>query len=124
MKRSDQERLLREILADANVEQARAAALQAGVAHLRQRRQRHAMLTSAAAALVVLVSLTVLMRRQVVPEAPPTANTPAPAPRVRFVNDEQLLALFPDRPVALVGRPGEQKLIFLDATGASATRAQ
>jgi hypothetical protein len=94
--------------------------LQAGVAHLRQRRQRRAVLTSAAAALAVLVSLTVLVRRQAVEEASPTVVASAPTSRVRFVNDEQLLALFPNRPVALIGRPGEQKLIFLDATDAAA----
>jgi hypothetical protein len=33
---------------------------------------------------------------------------------VKFINDEELLALFPGRPLALVGKPGEQQLVFLD----------
>lgn len=53
------------------------------------------------------------------PAPPPAARPPAPATasRVEFINDDQLLALFPNRPVALVGRPGAQRLIFLDADG-------
>jgi len=33
---------------------------------------------------------------------------------VRFISDDELLNLFPDRPVALVGAPGLQQLVFLD----------
>jgi hypothetical protein len=33
---------------------------------------------------------------------------------VKLINDDELLALFPDRPVALIGKPGQQQLVFLD----------
>jgi hypothetical protein len=36
------------------------------------------------------------------------------APQVKFITTEELLALFPDRPLALVGPPGRQRLIFFD----------
>lgn len=38
-------------------------------------------------------------------------------PVVRRVTDDELLALFPGRSVALIGRPGEQRLVFLDGAG-------
>jgi len=37
-----------------------------------------------------------------------------PTPRVRKISDEELFALFPDRQMALVGPPGDQRLLFLD----------
>ncbi len=37
-----------------------------------------------------------------------------PGTSIRVLNDEQLLALFKDRPVALVGQPGNQRLLLLD----------
>jgi hypothetical protein len=33
---------------------------------------------------------------------------------VKLINDEELFRLFPGRSLALIGKPGEQKLIFLD----------
>jgi hypothetical protein len=33
---------------------------------------------------------------------------------VRLLTDEQLLAMFPGRPVALIGPAGDQRLVFLD----------
>gem|GEM_PF-1322696 len=47
----------------------------------------------------------------------PAAGVSAAAPKarpVKFITDEQLLALFPGRPIALVGQPGHQQLLFLD----------
>jgi len=39
-------------------------------------------------------------------------------PAVQFINDDELLALFPNRPVALIGEPGKQRLVFLDRQNA------
>jgi hypothetical protein len=33
---------------------------------------------------------------------------------VRFISDDELLSLFPGRPVALIGAPGQQQFVFLD----------
>ncbi|HHY86181.1 MAG TPA: hypothetical protein GYA07_11730 [Verrucomicrobia bacterium] len=37
---------------------------------------------------------------------------------MQFINDDELLALFPNRPVALIGEPGKQRLVFLDRQNA------
>jgi hypothetical protein len=33
---------------------------------------------------------------------------------VEFISDEELLSLFPNQPLALVGPEGRQQLVFLD----------
>ena len=37
-----------------------------------------------------------------------------PGTDIRVINDEELFALFPDRPMALVRKNGETSLVFLD----------
>lgn len=37
-----------------------------------------------------------------------------PGTDIRVINDEELFALFPDRPLALVRKDGETSLVFLD----------
>jgi hypothetical protein len=32
----------------------------------------------------------------------------------KIISDQELFALFPNRPVALIGKPGNQELVFLD----------
>jgi hypothetical protein len=49
-------------------------------------------------------------------EAPPRLVDHEATPIVDVISDEELFALFPDRPVALIGKPGQQKLVFLDAS--------
>lgn len=39
---------------------------------------------------------------------------PADGRDAKFITDEELFALFPNRPLALVGKPGQQQLVFLD----------
>lgn len=41
------------------------------------------------------------------------ANT-VPGTSIKLVSEEELLALFPDRPVALVGPPEDRRFVFLD----------
>ena len=36
------------------------------------------------------------------------------APPVKFITDEELLALFPNRSVGLIGKAGHQELVFFD----------
>jgi len=33
---------------------------------------------------------------------------------MKYISDEELFKLFPGRSIALIGKPGEQELIFLD----------
>jgi hypothetical protein len=42
--------------------------------------------------------------------------------KVEYITTEQLFALFPNRPMALVGKPGHQQLIFLDDHPANKNR--
>ena len=39
--------------------------------------------------------------------------------KVEYITADQLFALFPNRQIALVGKPGHQQLIFLDDHPAS-----
>jgi hypothetical protein len=47
------------------------------------------------------------------PAAQPAVQT-VPGTNIRLVSDEELLAMFPGRPVALVGPPEDRKFVFLD----------
>lgn len=115
MKPSEQDRLLREILTDDALESVRAATLVAGVATLRRRRRRRALAASAMAlAIVVLLFATIMPRRTTSSLAPPRSVSTATMTHVKWIDDERLLALFPERGVALVGRPGAQRLVLLD----------
>ena len=120
MNRSDQDRLLREILADENIESLRAASLAGGLAALHTRRRRRALLSGVAASTAIAAILAVLSSHRA-----PVAIAPPPLARsVTVIDDQQLLALFPDRTVALIGAPGNQKLFFADTASASATRPE
>jgi hypothetical protein len=44
-------------------------------------------------------------------------------PPLKFITDEQLLALFPGRPLALIGKPGQQQLLFLGQPAPSSPEA-
>jgi hypothetical protein len=118
MNRFDKDRLLREILADENLERLREASLERGLASLRARRRRRAVLPSIAAVAALAAILAVLFPRQGRNATRIAASDPLPATslsKVKVIDDEQLLALFPDRAVALIGAPGNQKLVFLDS---------
>jgi hypothetical protein len=113
MKRSHQDRLLREVLADENLEAVRTASLEQGVALLRRRRRRRVLLSGTAASLA-FAAILLLSSRQHPSHEQPAAIVPTAISGVKLIDDEQLLALFPDRTVALVGAPGRQELVFLD----------
>jgi hypothetical protein len=138
MKRADQERMLSEIFADGSAA-ARTGSLALGLQALRRRRRHRAAIVSTST-LSVLVAGFLLFRSPGVPPRVPSANVAvhaagqvsdlphpnlmlAPA-NVKMLTDAELLALFRDRPVALIGTPGEQRLIFLDESFASASPAR
>ena len=58
------------------------------------------------------------------PTVAPTAMalSSKPESKVEYITTEQLFALFPNRAMALVGKPGHQQLIFLDGRPASDTQ--
>ena len=125
MKHPEHDRLLNDIVAGEELADFREASLQHALAAVRRQRQRQR--TARLRALVALPVLAALgivisrsskrpMREITVSNASPVAVSsvqPRPA-AVKLINDDELLALFPDRPVALIGKPGQQRLIFLD----------
>ena len=146
MKRSEQDQLLKEILAGDDLSDFRQASLEQGLMAIRRQRQRRRIVRACAlVCLPLLLALGILIRLAPwdksaqdgaqsqknyptgqAPESPTgriaSANPPVtaiPAPRagrgaVKFITDEELFALFPNRPLALIGKPGQQQLVFLD----------
>jgi hypothetical protein len=126
MKPADRDQLLKEILAGSELSELRQASLQQGCALIRrQRLQRYAVRFCALAFLPLILVSWVLytwtsngsrsnsdpsnlaIRSRSIAESK--------ADDVKFITDEELFALFPGRSMALVGKPGEQQLVFLDA---------
>ncbi len=112
--------LWREILADdASLGAFRQASLDAGLAALARRRQRRRHLrTAALVAPALLLGFALVARYQSAASAPPLSSaadrTEAAPAEITTISDDELFALFPGRSLALVGRPGEQQLVFLD----------
>jgi hypothetical protein len=133
MKPDPNHRLLDELLSDDPLDQLRAATLEQGLLLVRRRRRiRRVARTSAWIGMLVAIAIAVpaLFRSQpasdqatqttdsegviiahAAVELPVESDTDT---GVRFLTDEQLLAMFPGRPVALIGPAGDQRLVFLD----------
>ena len=122
MKPTDKDRLLREILADDPLEHLRHTTLSAGMAKVRHRRRVRMLLAGAAGSLVVAWGTVAVLKRDGLREAnfaPRVETAASPRNTVKWIDDEQLLARFADRGVALIGRPGEQRLVFLELAAPS-----
>ena len=116
MKASDEHRLLREILADNATETLRETSLAGGLAALRARRRRRSAVSGIAAAAAIVAVIGLLSSQRSDPRVSlPQVPTSARSKPVELIDDQQLLALFPDRSLALIGPPGRQSLIFLDS---------
>ena len=121
MNSHDREKLLKEILPPGDPADFRQASLERGLAGLRRERRRRQIVRSSVIALAfICVSLGIVLKwrntgqnQNAKMQLPPVATSPVLAAHVDFINDDQLLALFTNQPVALVGKPGEQRLVFL-----------
>ena len=124
MKNRDSDPLLDGILGGEQLEDLRQASLAFGLEVLRRRRRRRRIVhTCALVGLPLIGILTALMCQDITSRRRHSISS-APAPivagaagtnhEVEFINDEQLFALFPNRAMALVGKPGHQQLVFLD----------
>jgi hypothetical protein len=109
----DKNQLLEAILGDDELAQLRQGSLARGFKEMRRRRHRALAARTALMALpVVLLALIVFHPR---PQAPAPARATAPiASKVEYITADQLFALFPNRSMALVGKPGHQQVIFGD----------
>lgn len=137
----DPDSLLEAILANDEIEALRANSLERMLLvsrQSRQSRQRRRIVAGISLCLAGASAVIFLLAGLFWPAAPevqkayaPAAKTPvqtmvqAPALAteaergVKVVSDDELLALFPGRPVALIGPPGRQKLVFLDEPASS-----
>jgi hypothetical protein len=130
----DREPLTDEVLATPELDGLRATTLEQGLTMIRRRRQWRRM-RRATGAIVCLAGVTAIVLVILFGSAspgseklltsdglrPPAVASPATvasdlsgAGDVRRLSDDELLALFPGRPVALIGPVGQQKLVFLD----------
>jgi len=123
MKPSEQKKLLKEILQGEDLRDFQQASLEHGLTCLRQRRRRGYLLRAGALAAVLSVATLGLLlkphraaqRDSSTAQLPPAPqSSPVAASPVKFISDDELLALFPNRQVALIGKPGQQRLVFLD----------
>jgi hypothetical protein len=132
MNQQEQEQLLRELLIGDELSALRQGSLQQGLAALRRRRLLTRALRVSGLALALVALFVLALARPVslrptrasgltVPPEQTTASQQASS--VHFITDDELLALFPGRSVALVGKPGQQRLVFLDDL-ATASRAR
>ena len=119
MNKHQSDKLLRDILADPELESLREATLKAGLSAMRGRRaERNVLRTVGVICLLSLLgglffkqALVKIGREKEVVQKPPPVQE---VEQVKFISDEELFALFPNRPLALVGKPGQQQLVFLD----------
>jgi hypothetical protein len=115
----DKNQLLEDLFGDDELNHLRQTSLLRGLQELRRRRRR------ALAARVSMMALPVLLLAAMVfyplfhPPSHASAPTmmaysPAAESKVEYITADQLFALFPNRQMALVGKPDHQQLIFLD----------
>jgi len=129
MKRVEQDRLLSELLGGEAISGCRRASLEQGLALIRRRRRARRVGRWCVVALLPLAfGAGIFLSRPSRPDAGPVSVAQSHAPgvsgqtatggSVQIIDDEQLLALFAGRPLALVGQPGHQQLLFLDQPSA------
>jgi hypothetical protein len=121
----DKNKLLGEILGDDELNQLRQGSLLRGLNEMRRRRQRAAIARVSMMVLPILLLAVAVFYPRVQPIHPALkpmamAHTAEAASKVEYINKEQFFALFPNRPMALVGKPGHQQVIFLDEHSAGA----
>ena len=129
MKPPEQSNLLKEILAGDELADFRQASLEQGLNALRRQQQRRRIVRIGTGLMLPLVlTLAILSRRgpetsnRHIASTYPTAAIPTPPADGRdakFITDEELFALFPNRPMALIGKSGQQQLVFLDRSSKS-----
>jgi hypothetical protein len=119
----DREALLDELLSESAPTGFREAMLRHSLAEHRLgvaiRRRRRQYVVTGVVAILAVTSAWVGLRHDPRERARGTLATIQPpvvaeTPHVRLISDRELLDLFPQRPVGLVGVPGRQELVFLD----------
>jgi ferric-dicitrate binding protein FerR (iron transport regulator) len=107
--RPEQHRLITELLSSPEIETRRQATLTQGRRVLRHRRWRRGLFRAGCVA-AAAAAFGVWFHPQ--PPRPDTAQLPRGKEEIQSLTDTQLLALFPDTPVALANIGGRKVLIF------------
>jgi hypothetical protein len=121
MKEPDNDPLLRDLLQDGADAAFREASLNVMLSAARRtRRQRRILRVAGCAAVLLLGAAAIWQRPNVLPvrDSAVSHNSsieadPARKP-IRYIDDKELLSLFPNRPVALIGSAQGQQLIVFD----------
>src|SRR5262245_11962216 len=124
MKPTDQDSLLAEIFSGTELENIRRTSMARSLAALRAKRRKRTALRIALAILIpALFAFTltrrssespVVARHQTVPIPRQPIQSSPQAETMKTIGDDELLALFTDRGVALIGKPGNQRLMVFD----------
>lgn len=126
MNHDEQDQLLKELLSGDELAAFRQASLEGGLTWVRRKRRRQRAVRFCALACAALLCASGILLNRVLDRAGrqiagsgssahEAAPPPAGATTVKFITDAELFALFPDRAMALIGKPGQQQLVFLDA---------
>src|SRR5262249_29152362 len=110
--------LLNEVLAGDEIKHFREVSMARGLVALRRRKQIRLAVRIALAMVVPAAIAYSIIRLNPGPAVPSSISVASKSDqlekteRVELINDDELLALFPDRGVALIGKPGSQKLMI------------
>ena len=125
MQTPERDELLEEILSGESTNNLRERSLERTLTAVRRQRQWHNTLRGACVVGLVGLIVTVVWNKHQPSEEPEiaagsrnagqmeTAKT-VPGTSIRVINDDELLAMFPGRPVALVGPPQNRQFVLLD----------
>src|SRR5947209_7869562 len=112
MNKNETDQLLNELLAGDELDAFRRASLEESLALIRGRNV-HRQRIRRAALVALLVLVPAILLKDLVPHkrtgTNPVVSRPISKEGVEIISDEQLFALFPNRPLALVGKPGQQQ---------------
>jgi len=123
MKNRDSNPLLTGILDSELLDDFRQASLAFGLNAIRGRRRIRRIVRTCAIGIPVIAILAAFLYHDISlhrngsissETASRVASIPSSKDEVQIIDDDQLFALFPDRAIALVGKPGHQQLVFLD----------
>jgi hypothetical protein len=97
----------------------REATLLAGAQILRRRRQWRTVRHGSAVLALLVAAIVLSLRKETPAPSLTTAQTTktAPVSQVHEINDDELLALFPNTPVALASLPDGKKLLLFPRPG-------
>jgi hypothetical protein len=125
MNRREQDRLFAELIGGENLPELRGRTLQAGLRAMRGRKRRRRAAQAAIFCSIALIAGWLVFwmpsytqnKIKNMASAPASHQQPVQQPAtgdIKFISDDELLDLFPNRAVALIGKPGHQELIFLE----------